>query len=820
MRVVCYVFLLLVTGYAVRAQQGLTLQGYVTGTDNSRVAFANLFLKKAEDSVLIRTAVADSTGFYFFEQVPGGEYFISITTVGYEPYLSVKFSANPADDQVLKLPDMILQRLTREMNAIQLIAQRPFIEQQIDKMIVNVDKTIVSSGNSVIEILEKSPGVIVDQQNEQIRLRNRSGVIFMIDGKQNFLSGSDLFQFLRGLNSEQVDKIEIITNPSAKYDAAGNAGIINIRLKKNTAFGTNGTAAVAISRGIIPDAVDDLWRGTINISLNHRSKKLNLFGNAGLLRDGTYSGNTLTRTFSFQQLNSFFRQGIDRGNRVSNGTARAGADYSFSEKTNMGITVDYSVAGIRSHSDNETMVVEKQNGMENSFFIRQQSRLTSKRSNTGVGISFRHLFDKQGKELTIDADLTGFRNISPQEFASNFFDASGAAYSQLLQQSDIDSRIRIFAVKSDLVLPLKNKGRVETGAKFSRVNIDNDFRFEHFSGGSWQNDPGMTNRFLYTERISAAYLNASSEWGIWQVQAGIRAEHTFSTGKSVTINQRTNRSYLSLFPSLFVLQKMDDKQSLRYSYSRRIDRPGYDRLNPFILVIDPYTYKTGNPYLQPQFTHIVEVNYTYKTLTAGASYAHTNSLMFELTDPNDSTRITKTVEMNLSSMRSYTFNMMTSFRGTAWWSGRFQGSIFYNRYKDDDVLGGHLATGRVSFNGNLSQNFTLPKKWTAELSVIYNSPFVQGIIDSDRSLWTIHAGVQKSFEKNNGRLRLHASDILLSSFIRGTVNYQNANLSFNPRYTTRRITLSYSRSFGSKTVKAAKQRRTASETEATRVSGQ
>jgi len=350
MRVVICFLLIQLSFTEVLGQSPISIQGKVNGKDEKAVLFANLLLKNAEDSAIVAAAVSDSTGSFLFRDVKTGVYYISVSAIGYKRYQSGRISANVSDNNVVIVPEISLQEHAHELGTVRMVAQRHFIEQHLDKMIVHVDKSIVSSGNAIIDILERSPGVIVDQQNEQIQLRNRTGVIVMIDGKQNFLSGNDLFQFLRGLNSEQVDRIEIITNPSSRYDAAGNAGIINIRLKKNTSFGTNGTASAAISRGFIPDATQDLWRGTLNVSLNHRAKNLNLFGNFGLNREGNYTGNTLARTFQFSQLNSFFRQQIDRGNRIKPGNFRAGADYPFSEATSFGLTFDYNAASTRSLS--------------------------------------------------------------------------------------------------------------------------------------------------------------------------------------------------------------------------------------------------------------------------------------------------------------------------------------------------------------------------------------------------------------------------------------------------------------------------------------
>lgn len=814
---ICAVLIGTVT--SIYAQGSFKIEGTLLDENSKPLPFSNVLLLKAADSTLVKGVATNENGIFEFESFPANTYIVSASMMGYEKFSSPSFTIS-TETPTFSFQPIKMKLVSNQLKEVTVAAKKPFIEQQVDKTVVNVENSIVASGNSALEVLEKAPGVIVDQQNDQIKLKNKSGVLFMIDGKRNYLSEADLVQFLKNMTSDQIASIEIITNPSSKYDASGNSGIINIKLKKNQSFGTNGSISTTAGTAFIPNSTGDLTRGSASLNLNYRNKKWNIYGTSSGNRGAWYNDNQLNRKVNFENSLSTFNQYSERNGSGLGNSTKIGVDYFASTKTTVGIMLDGNYWDGTMVGDNTTKIQSQVENLISKSSLAQSSEMDMGRKNLTSNFNIKHNFDEKGKELTVDIDYSGFNNSSNQFFNTNFFDANDNITSTLNQRNRTPNKINIIASKIDFTLPLEKKVRLEMGAKSSYVKTDNNFVFEQQQDGGWVNDKEKSNYFIYKENVNAAYLNINKSWEKWSVQAGLRAEHTNSNGNSVTLNKVVARNYVSLFPTFFLNQTINKDNSLRYSYSRRIDRPNYEQLNPFLFFLDPYTYEEGNPFLQPQFTDNYEVTYTYKGAASLAlGYSNTHDYMAQITEQDDATKVTKAIQRNLERFENYSANLSFPVPVRKWWMMQNQVSFYYNRFKDDNLLGGQLNIGAFAYNFYTSSLFTLPKNWTAEMNMWYNSPSVYGMFRNTKPQYAINAGIQKSFWEKKGRLKLNANDLFLTSFWNGAVKYQNMDFTISNRWTSRRVSLTFSYNFGNQNVKSARRRSTATDSEKQRVGG-
>ncbi|MFT7421715.1 MAG: hypothetical protein ACI9QN_002646 [Arcticibacterium sp.] len=794
------------------AQNPFSVSGNVLDEKSEPLPFANVLLLAAADSSLAEAIATDLEGSFSLEATKTGAYLVKISSVGYGDYYSPKFQLSD-ETESFKFQQIKMSQDANALDEVTVVAKKPFIEQQIDRTVLNVEHSIVASGSTALEVLEKAPGVVVDRQNNALKLKNKNGVLVQIDGRRSYLSEEALMQMLGNMNSDEITSIEIITNPSSKYDASGNSGIINIKLKKNKAFGTNGTLSLTAGDAFIPDAsISDLYRGSVNLTLNHRNDKVNIYGTGNLSRNAFYNDNTLMRSTSFEGLGSEFDQIGQRGGSGIYSSARIGADFFASKKTTFGVMVDANNWNGQMNSTGLTEIIEQRDGINTvSSLIPSSARDMDNWNYTG-NLNMKHNFDDNGKEVSIDIDYSGFRNYAYQDFDTRFFDAQNVPTNSLIQRNTTPSNIDIFAAKVDFTIPTEDKVKIEFGAKGSYVKTDNDFIFEITNDNTWSIDEGKTNHFIYTELVYAAYFNVGKQWHKIGIQGGLRAEYTQSEGNSLTVNKVIPNDYLSVFPTAYLTQKINENNSLKYSYSRRIGRPNYQQLNPFLFFLDPFTYEKGNEFLRPQFTDNTELSYTYKnsvSLTLG--YASTKDNMFQVIEQDDASRVTFQTQTNLEKVENYSANLSFPISVAKWWMMQNNVNVYYTRYQDSDLSGGLLDVGQTAFNFYTSSTFTMKKGWSAEANMWFNSPQVLGIIRQTKPQYAVNAGVQKTILQKKGKLKLNVSDIFLTSFFSGDIDYQNVDLAVSSRWTSRIASLSFTYNFGNQDVKGSRRRSTATE---------
>ena len=795
---------LLVCAPRVFAQQAAKgkVAGSVLEEKQEAFPFVNVLLLKAKDSTLATGATTDAHGKYLLEQVIPGKYLVLVSMVGYQKAYSEPFLVG---NETVELPVFTLTTATQALQEVKVVAQKPFIEQEIDRTVVNVENSIVSAGSTALEVLERSPGVTVDQQNDRLQLRGKEGVIVQIDGKQTFLSQQELMNLLRNTPSDNIEKIELITNPSAKYDAVGNSGIINIKFKRNKNYGTNGNAT--IGGGM---AGTKYGRGNASLALNHREGKVSTFMTASAFRGDGFNTNTIQRTIPYQGDVTIFDQHTKREWKSENYSLRAGLDYFVTKKTTVGMLV----SGF--YNEWNTPTGETNANMLNGNRELQQRFTTlatsaSRLNNISANANLKHQFDDKGKELTFDVDYVNYGGKSSNQLDTRYFNPSGepTATPELVRNA-MPSLINIGVAKLDYTQPLW-KGKFETGLKSSYVASDNDMTFE-IKRDEWAIDPSRTNRFKYTENINAAYLNYSGQINAkTKYQLGVRAEHTHSIGNSVTLNDVRDRNYLDFFPSVFISRHLDSSNVLNLSYSRRIDRPNYQSLNPFEFYLDPYTFQRGNPNLRPQYTHSFQLTHAFKSiLNTTLAYSRITDMIasevpYQIPEENK----TYVTTDNLDNQDNLSLTLSAPITVTKWWSLQANLTGVYNHFKtfyQNDLY----EIEQLTWNTYANNQFRLPKGWTAELSGWYNSRNVYGLFVS-KPQGMINVGLQKTVLEKKGTFRLNVQDIFWMNTFRGSTEFKDINLQVRSTWPSRQVRLSFTYRFGNQNVKGARQRNTGSD---------
>lgn len=788
------------------AQKKGNIGGKVVAENNEAVPYSLVRLINLLDTTKVKEAAANMDGIYQFQQVAEGQYQIKVKMVGYQNYSSPKISYTGND---LQLPAVKLQSSSKQLKEVSVVGQKPFVERKADKTVLNVENNVTATGNSVLELLEKAPGVTIDRQTEQIKLNNKAGITIMVDGKQNFLSGADITTVLSNMTSDQVATIELITNPSSKYDAAGNAGIINIKLKRNKTFGTNGTLSVNTGLGSAKNGPSGLYRHSGNLNLNHRVDKWNIFGNAGLNTRTGYNQTLLDRTANIGNSVTKFDQAFNRNQKGTGYSGKIGADYYASKKTVIGVMLDVMTNDNQQVGLSNANINEYQQNVKTLSFINQINGNKAKFNSLTSNFNIKHDLAKQDANITFDLDYAGYSMDRNDTFDALYLNSSQVQTNSSNLRNIVDARIDVFAAKTDFSWPFSKTLKFESGLKSSIVNTNNDFVSEQLGNGQWTDVLGRSNLFIYKENINAAYANLSQNWKKWQVQLGLRAEHTNSKGNSVTSNKVVNRDYISLFPSVFIKQELNKNNSLNYSYSRRIDRPSYQQLNPFVQYLDPYTIDSGNPYLNAQFTDNFELGYSFKEISLSFNYSNVRGMITQVSRQNDATKQIEVQRQNFGKANLYNANLYVPLKINKIWSMQNNFSTVYQEYMDNTLVGAAYERSKVSFNFNTSQSIAFSKTFRAEVSFWYDSPRIRGVEETTIAQYALNFGVQKSLMQNKLKLRLAVDDVLSTNYWEGRMKYQNVDMYVKNYYVNRRASLSVNYAFGNQQVKSARNRKTA-----------
>ncbi len=801
---------MLLLSTSIYAQQA-SIKGTVLDEAKKEVGYANVLLLHAADSSLVKGMLSEPTGAFLFEGVAAGKYRVVASMVGYAKAKSSEVTVTENSGSIT-LPPLMLQQSSTNLKEVVVEGQRPLIEQHLDRTVLNVENSIAAAGNTALEVLEKAPGVVIDQ-NDNISMRGRPGVIVMIDGKQVPMSGTELANMLRGMAANSVDKIELITNPSSKYDAAGNAGIIDIKLKRDKNLGTNGTINSSFGHG-------EYAKSNQGLQVNHRTQKFNLFGSYNYVYRRDYNQLNIYRRF---YEGDAFTGAYDQQNpfqfKINNHTLRLGADYFLGPKTVVGIVTNGFISDFDRTNSNRSLVINAQEQPESSFLTDAVAE--HDRSNQSINLNFKHTLDSAGREITADLDYIAYQNQDLQDFTTNFYNLRNEQIRDpYLLYGTLDGNLNIKSAKVDYKQPWKAvEGTLEAGLKSSLVNSDNDLQFFDRSNGGNVPDLGKSNHFLYEENINAAYLNANTKMHKLSLQLGLRLENTIANGKQLTDGKEFDRDYTQLFPSAFLNYTLNKKNDLGLSLSRRINRPSYNQLNPFKNFLDPSTYSAGNPFLKPELSYNFELTHTYdQRFITKLSYSRTTDLMVQVLSPDLSEeKLVAQTFLNLAKYDYYGMTVTVPFSIGNWFNSMNNGTFYYGLYRGN-LANTNLRNGKPTFNINSNNTIKLPKDWSAEITGVFRGSEIYGFLDVE-PLWFASAGVQKQLWDKKASVKLNISDIFYTNRVKATTELTGYSEKFFQSRDTRVATISFNYRFGKAEGAPARRRTGGAEEEKSRAGG-
>ncbi|MFN8319866.1 MAG: TonB-dependent receptor [Saprospiraceae bacterium] len=792
------------------------ISGLLRDENGNALEYVAVTLYQSADSMLVKGEVTDDQGSFVFNNVEPGSYYLECSFIGFDNYKSEAIQI--LNGKNVDLATITLHPTSQMIEEVTIKARKPLIEIQADKMVLNTDASISTVGANGLDLLRKAPGVTIDN-NENIQLKGKNGVNIYLDGKPSYLSPAELASLLKGLTAADIEAIEIITNPSAKYDAQGNAGIINVRLRKNKNFGTNGNLNLSGGYG-------KYHKSYASLNLNNRNKKINTFGNLGLGSNKYYNELNLNR----EQDGAIYDQRQSQVNSNLPLNVKLGMDFFANEKHTFGILLNGNtqMADREFLSTSITKIYSQQSPGIVDSTLDASNNIRTQSLNANVNLNYRFT-DTLGNELSVDVDRGMYTATSTSMQPNRYINgATGQVTTRRDFTNDTPSNIDIQTAKLDYTHTYKKSGlRLSTGGKFAHVSTENTFDFFNLVDGSPVKDINQSNKFKYTEEVSALYINLAGGKGKLNYQAGLRMEHTHSIGDltrdpgvPVQANDYVDRNYTGLFPSAALTYNYSEMHSFNLTYSRRIDRPNYEDLNPFEWRLDELTFRKGNPYLVPQYNHNVELSYTLKqAATLSLGYSNSQDVVTDIVenDPGKPGRSFINFR-NLASQEQYSMSLNTPLPLTKWWNGYFSATLYKAYYKARFPEYTFDVETPIATNLYMEHNFSLPKDFTFEVSGWFNSASIWGGSWLSKPQGSLDLGIKKVLMGGRANVKIGVTDILYTAPWR---SYSDAipglKIRGNGAWESQRINVNFNYRFGSSDVKSARRRTTGLEDENKRI---
>ena len=767
------------------AQNSLT--GKILGKDNLPISDVQVLLINASNEETLKVAITDKDGKFEIENVKFDEAKIVVEQSDYEKYTSDLIKPSEAN---IDLPDINLKSATKSIEAVTIVAKKPFVTQKIDRVVINPDALISNAGTTALDVLGKSPSVNVDF-NDNISLRGKSGVQIFIDDKPTYLAGSDLADYLRSIPSSNIESIEVIPNPPAKYDASGNAGIINIRLKKTLAKGFNGGFNLAYGQG-------KYMRSVNSANFNYRIQKWNFFTNLSVNKTKSYQDLTIKREYfnPAGERTSIFTQNsyITPTNRTN--SMKIGADFYANDKTTFGIVLNGFINPSERNTVNNAIIQD--NNLQTINKIEANIPMDIMFKNGSVNLNMtRKIKDKQ--ELSINADYIKYDSKIEQSQFNKTLNPDNPVFADTRIDSKLPSDVTIKVLKADYSGVNLFGGSFDLGAKSSFVKTGNVADFRDVKDGIETPNYTFSNNFDYKENIHAVYTNYAKEFDKISIQLGLRMEYSdikgYQKGNPVVKDSAFTKRYASLFPTFFIQYRADSLQNhvVGLSLGRRIDRPNYKDMNPFTYPMDNYTFYGGNPFLEPTFSYNADLNYTFKkNYTLGFNYSYIDNLISETNEQRNGIYYSRPGNFDRQISYGFTFNSSTNI--TKWWTFQLYTELMHNAFKSN-VYTEKLDDSKWNWFVMPTNQFTISKKWSAELAGQYQTSILSGqfLISP---IGSIRAGISTKILKDQGTLKLNVSDLFYTNQVEGEIrNIQNAKAGWFSYMDSRVVTLSFSYRF-------------------------
>ncbi|MBV8255149.1 MAG: TonB-dependent receptor [Chitinophaga sp.] len=803
-----YLLLLPIFSLLTYTLQAQSIIGKVSDDKGAPLTGATVSLLKAKDSSLVKLGLTKE-GNYVFQDVPHDTLLVTVSHVGFEMLYSLPFYFS---EKAVNLQTMQLHTVSSNLKGIGVSARKPVVEVRPDKIVLNVENTINATGSDALELLRKSPGVVVDK-DDHLSLNGKNGVLVYIDGRPSPLNAQDLSNYLKSLSSAQIEAIEIISNPSVQYEAAGTAGIINIKLKKNKSIGLNGsiTAGVSISRHT---RTDD------GFSLNYRNEKLNAFG--------SYTGSFGSTGMDFNlyrivQDTAFDQKSDIRFNNRSH-NFKTGIDYTLDAKNSIGVLLNGSFASPSLENHNYTPIMHAPSGNV-ARILDASNNDNMKNNNVNVNLNYAYK-DSIGRLLTVNGDY-GYYSLSSTQWQPNTYLQSDGKTIIGTKNYLIESptHIDIYSVKVDYEQGL-GKGRLGVGGKFGYVKTDNTFNQYNDLGGKVTIDNTASNFFKYAENVNALYARYSRDFKGFSLQGGLRAENSAVKGdliglkkvgnEEIAANQSFHKSYLDFFPNISLTLAPKTNNQFVLAYSRRIDRPVYKDLNPFEYRINEYTFHKGSTDIRPQYSNTISLTHTYKfQLNTTLSYSHVQDVFGQVVDTADGVKGYLS-NRNLASQDITNISISCPFQYKSY-SLFANVNSYYSKYKASYGAGRDLNLEVYGANVFLQNSIRFGKGWNGEVSIFYTTPSIwQGSMKA-ASIWSADAGLQKQLLQGKATVKVSVNDLFNTMKWSAHSDFAGQRIWASGKQETRQFKVSFTYRFGNSQVKASKQVQSGTEEESKRV---
>jgi len=771
------------------------VSGQLKSANQEVIEFANIVLYEVADNKLVKGVTTDIDGNFKIDNIKAGNYYLAALMLSYADFKSAPFELNAEQSSFTINPTLEDEATT--LSSVEVVAKVPLLEQRADRMVVNVAKSLTSVNGSLMEIMKKVPGMLV--VNGKLSMAGNSNPTILIDGRTT--QYMDIQSMLREMPGDNIERIEVIHQPGAEFEASGNGPIINIILKKNKLYGTNGSVRIGVGKA-------DRWRYNGGVNLNVRQGKLNFTGGAGYSYNAFDEGLRVDRTQNGNRFISNNQTPFDpktyRGN--------VGVDYYLTQKHTIGVGFRTTGSNNDRINTNETEIQYADNSP--STLLATDNDLTRNWSYNRVNAYYAWEMDTLGQKLEIDGNFATFNRDATSLVRTTNKTGDNVNFSDVKNEQPGDTKI--YTAKIDYTKPLSKEVQLQFGAKFSRADLDNDLQTFYFEDNIWKNNILQSNHYLFEEDIAAVYSKLSFSVGKWEGTAGLRYEDSRSEGYSITLDSTNTRTIKKLFPSASISRDLTKQLALSIAYSYRVERPKFHSLNPFVRYMDPFTLERGNPLLRPELSHSTKLSLAFENQPFfSLEYVQTNNII-SLVTQQDSMNRTEAFDDNLDSYRKIGGSLFFPLSFIPGLDGYGGFMLFNEEYKDNTRAGNAYNSNRWNFTSFLQVSFKIPGDIKAEVSGWYTGGGQDGIIQFE-PMYGVSAGLQRSFLDKKLDVSLSVDDIV-NRFFYGKLAYDNLNADILSTWNNRIVSMRVSYKFGNQFMQKKKGRRNSAQEEVNRAS--
>ena len=775
------VFLFSLSGFS----QQFSVKGSVKDVKNIPIAFCNVTLTENTNNTISGTTT-DEDGTFLLENLKESEYILNISFLGFKSY-QVTISLN----KDLIFNAIVLEEETQNLDGVTVIAKRPTIKRQVDRLVFNVENSTLSN-NNILDILKNTPGVLVF--NGAITVKNGTPTIYINDRKVH-LSSSDIQQLLEGTSANNIKSIEVITNPPAKYEAEGGS-VINIVTSKNIISGYNGSVFGNYKQG------QEYPKYSLGTSHFFKTETIDAYVNYNISPRKDYRHNNESINFiENNQTTSSWETDFKRTRETTNQTLNANIDFKINEKNSLGITTNLLMSprnNTKTSVNSFTDVFNSNKELDSSFHT--MNRLVDETYNLAFTLDYVHKFKKEGEKLSANAHYTDYDFSSYQNVDTDYLFPDESLIRTNRFQTFSSQKIKLYTGQVDYELPIHESAKLEAGLKVSSINSESILNQFIFENGIKTEDLQNSDTFLYDELNYAGYLSYSKDWSTWSIKTGLRTEYTDIKGNSISTNQENNSDYIKFFPSFYLSHSLNENNELYFNYNKRISRPRYSDLNPFKYYLNDNTYITGDPNLKPEIDDVFTLGYTFnKKYTFEAYYRYEDSPTLEIAFQDNTENIIKTINTNIDRNISYGLDFTTYTKIVTNWNLYVLSSLFHeeNQFYNQDITTQLINNSKWAFYSQIINYFSFlkDKSLTADVSYLYISPIVNGPSNIS-SRHGLDINFRKTLWKNKASVSIGVTDIFNTQNFTQTNKYLNQDYFLRSRIENRMFTFGFNYKFG------------------------